>query len=341
VLPNTAPGFAGGGFMLAYIIRRVLTMIPMLLAISFLSFIIIDLPKGNYIDTMKAVQGSSGGGMSNDQAKLLEERYGLNESWQTRYWKWIKGFSKGDFGYCFEWNAGVWEVIDNQIGYTLLLGACSLFIMFVMAIPIGIYSATHQYSIGDTFLSTLAFLGLSIPGFLLALIWLYIGGILLHLDIMGDMSKQYLNQPWDAAKIWNYFVHLWPPAFILGLASTAQLVRIMRNGMLETMSQQYITTARAKGLSERKVINKYAVRAAINPVISVMAMEIPKIISSSMLIGQVMSVPTTGPTFLRALQSQDMYVAGTLLMLMSAMLLVANLIADLLLGWIDPRIVYS
>jgi peptide/nickel transport system permease protein len=327
--------------MLAYIIRRILTMIPMLLVISFISFFIIQLPPGDFLNTLQAVQGSSGGGMSNEQANLLRQRYGLDDPLLVQYWKWVKGFPKGDFGYSFQWNTNVWNLIDSEINYTLLVGFMSLGIMLLLSIPIGIYSATHQYSLGDTTLSALAFLGLSIPGFLLALIWLYVGAILLHLDVQGDISRQFINKPWTTAKVWDYFLHLWPPAIILGLASTAQLMRIMRNGMLETMSQQYITTARAKGLKERSVINKYAVRAAINPVISVMAMEVPKIISSSILIGVVMSIPTTGPTFLNALLSQDMYVAGTLLLIMSVMLLVANLIADLILGWLDPRIVYT
>jgi peptide/nickel transport system permease protein len=327
--------------MLAYVIRRILTMIPMLLVISFISFFIIQLPRGDFLNTLQAVQGSSGGGMSNEQANLLRQRYGLDDPMMVQYWKWIKGFPKGDFGYSFQWNTNVWNLIDSEINYTLIVGFMSLGIMLLLSIPIGIYSATHQYSLGDTTLSALAFLGLSIPGFLLALIWLYVGGILLHLDVTGDLSQRFINQPWTTAKAWDYFLHLWPPAVILGLASTAQLMRIMRNGMLETMSQQYITTARAKGLKERSVINKYAVRASINPVISVMAMEVPKIISSSILIGVVMSIPTTGPTFLNALLSQDMYVAGTLLLIMSVMLLVANLIADLILGWLDPRIVYT
>lgn len=327
--------------MFTYIFRRILTMVPMMLVISFISFFIIQLPPGDFLTTRQAVQGTSGGGMTTEQADLLRDRYGLDESMLLQYWKWIKGFPEGDFGYSFEWNSDVWPLIDDRIGYTLLLGLGSLIIMFVLAIPVGIYSATHQYSIGDTLLSALAFLGLSIPGFLLALLWLYVGGILLDMDVMGDQSKEFLNQPWTAAKAWDYFLHIWPPALILALAGTAQLMRIMRNGMLETMNEQYITTARAKGLQERKVINKYAVRAAINPVISVMAMEVPKIISSSILIGVVMSIPTTGPTFLSALRSQDMYVAGTLLMITSVMLLVANLIADIVLGWIDPRIVYS
>ena len=327
--------------MLNYILRRGVMMIPMLLVISFISFVIIQLPPGDFLNTMQAVQGASGGGMTNEQAELLRKQYGLDEPMLVQYVKWMSGFPRGDFGYSFEWNSSVWDLIDERIGYTILLGFCSLLVMFVLAIPIGIYSATHQYSIGDTILSALAFLGLSIPGFLLALIWVYLGAIVLGLVVLGDQSKEFLNQPWSAAKAWDYFLHLWPPAIILGLASTAQLMRIMRNGMLESMTEPYITTARAKGLKERTVINRYAVRAAINPVISVMAMEVPKIISSSILIGVVMSIPTTGPTFLSALRSQDMYVAGTLLMVMSAMLLVANLIADLVLGWIDPRIVYT
>jgi peptide/nickel transport system permease protein len=327
--------------MLAYITRRILAMIPMLLAISFISFVIIQLPPGDYLTTLQAVQGASGGGMSNEQADLLRERYGLDEPFMVQYFKWISGFPRGDFGYSYEWNSDVWPLIDNRVWYTLLLGGCSILVMLVIAIPIGIYSATHQYSIGDTLLSTIAFLGLSVPGFLLALIWLYVGGIVLDLDVMGSQSKEFINQPASLEKSWDYFLHLWPAAIILGLASTAQLMRIMRNGMLDSLNQQYVTTARAKGLTERKVINKYVVRAALNPVVSVLAMEIPKIISSSILIGVVMSVPTTGPMFLRALLGQDMYVAGTFLMFMAVMLLVSNLIADLILGWIDPRIVYS
>ncbi|MBN1564183.1 MAG: ABC transporter permease [Anaerolineae bacterium] len=327
--------------MVAYIIRRMLAMIPMLVAISFISFVIIQLPPGDYLSTLQAVQGTSGGGMSNEQAQLLRERYGLDEPFLVRYWTWISGFPKGDFGYSYEWSVEVWDLVDEPINYTLLLGTCSLFVMFALAIPIGIYSATHQYSLGDTLLSTLAFFGLSVPGFLLALIWIYIGTIVFDISVTGDQSQQYVNAPDSWSKTWDYFLHLWPAAIILGLASTAQIMRIMRNGMLDTMNQQYVTTARAKGLAERKVINKYVVRSALNPVVSVLAMEIPKMISSSILVGVVLSVPTTGPLFLHALLSQDMYVAGTFLLLMSVMLLISNLVADLILGWLDPRIVYS
>lgn len=327
--------------MLAYVTRRILAMIPMLLIISFISFVIIQLPPGDFFTTLQAVQGASGGGMSNETANLLRERYGLDEPFLSQYFKWIIGFPRGDFGYSFEWTTDVWSLIDDRVWYTILLGTASIFVMVVLGVPIGIYSATHQYSPGDFILSALAFLGLSVPGFLLALIWVYVGGILLRLDVVGHQSKEFIDAPMSLAKAWDFFLHLWPAAIILGLASTAQLMRIMRNGMLDTMNQQYVTTARAKGLTENKVINKYVVRSALNPVVSVIALEVPKIISSSILIGVVMSVPTTGPMFLRALLSQDMYVAGTFLLLMSAMLLVANLIADLVLAWLDPRIIYT
>jgi peptide/nickel transport system permease protein len=327
--------------MLAYIVRRILTMIPMLLIISFTSFTIIQLPPGDFLTTLQAVQGASGGGMSEETADLLRARYGLDKPFMVQYIKWVSGFPKGDFGYSFEWRTDVWPLIDDRVWYTVLLGTCSIFVMLSLAIPIGIYSATHQYSVGDVALSAISFLGLSIPGFLLALLWIYVGGILLDLDVLGSQSQEFQNTSMSFAKAWDYFLHLWPPAIILGLASTAQLMRIMRNGMLDTLNQQYVTTARAKGLAENRVINKYVVRSALNPVVSVVALEIPKIISSSILIGVVLSVPTTGPLFLRALQSQDMFVAGTFLMMMSLMLLVANLVADLVLAWLDPRIAYS
>lgn len=327
--------------MLIYVVRRVLTMIPMLFIISFVSFSIIQLPQGDFLTTLQAVQGASGGGMTDETANLLRERYGLDQPFMTRYVKWVSGFPRGDFGYSFEWKTDVWTLISDRIWYTILLGTCSIFVMLALAIPIGIYSATHQYSLADFGLSAVAFFGLSVPGFLLALLWVYFGGIVLGLDVLGSQSSQYVNEPMSAGKAFDFFLHLWPPALILGLESTAQLMRIMRNGMLDVLSQQYVTTARAKGLKERRVINKYVVRSALNPVVSVVALEIPKIISSSILIGVVLSVPTTGPLFLRALQSQDMFVAGTFLLLMSAMLLVANLIADLILAWLDPRIIYS
>jgi peptide/nickel transport system permease protein len=320
--------------------RRVLVTIPMLFIISFISFAIIQLPEGDFLNTLQADQGNSGG-MSNEQADLLRKRYNLDEPLFVSYVTWIKGFPSGDFGYSFGERSDVWPLIDSKIWYTLLLGSCSIVLMLVMSIPIGIYSATHQYSVGDTGFSALAYFALSVPGFLLALFWIYLGVIVLDIDVLRDQSQEYMRQSMSVGKAWDYVRHFVPAAIILAMASTAQLMRIMRNGMLEVLNHQYITTARAKGLKESVVIRKYAVRSALNPVVSVVALEVPKVISSSILIGYVLSVPTTGPMFLRALQGQDMYVAGTFLLLMSVMLLVANLLADLALAWLDPRISYA
>jgi peptide/nickel transport system permease protein len=259
----------------------------------------------------------------------------------VQYFRWVRGFPQGDFGWSLAWNAPVWVLVKTVLGYTIILGVVSLVFTVLYAIPVGIYSATHQYSFNDNAFSFLGFLGLSLPGFVLALIWMYVGAIVLRIDVGGLMSSEYSGMPLSGAKIWDMWNHLWPPAIILGLSSTAQLQRIMRGSMLDVLNQQFITTARAKGLKERQVVNRYGARVAINPLISVLALEIPKIISQSALVGIVMSLPTTGPLFLRALQTQDMYLAGALLLFMTLILMISNLIADILLAWADPRIVYE
>ena len=209
---------------------------------------------------------------------------------------------------------------------------------FITAIPIGIYSATHQYSFGDHTLSAIGFIGLCLPGFLLALLWMFLGIVVFQFDVGNTMAMEYRDAPWTFAKIWDYVNHLLPAVIILGLSSTAQLQRIMRSNLLDVLGQQHITTARAKGLEERKVINKYAVRVAINPLISVLALEIPKIINQSALVGIVMMLPTLGPIYLRALLSQDVYLSGTVLLVTTVLLMLSNLLADIVLAWVDPRI---
>ena len=188
-----------------------------------------------------------------------------------RYLKWVSGFPSGDFGWSLEWNSPVLPLVLSRMGYTILVGGLSLLFMVIVSLPIGIYSATHQYSLGDHALSFLGFLGLSLPGFLLALLWMFFGVVILRIPVGGEISQQYADAPWSLPKFLDYLNHLWPAAVVLALASTAQLQRIMRNSMLETLGQQFITTARAKGLKESKVVNKYAARVSINPVISVMA----------------------------------------------------------------------
>jgi peptide/nickel transport system permease protein len=232
-------------------------------------------------------------------------------------------------------------VIASKLAFTIFLGTLSLIFMVVVALPIGIYSATHQYSIGDHALSAAGFFGLCLPGFLLALVWMFLGIMVFRIDVGRLFSRELEDAPWGMARFLDYLSHLWPAVVILGLSSTAQLQRIMRSNLLDILGQQHITTARAKGLKERKVISKYAVRMAINPLISVIALEIPKIINQSALVGIVMMLPTLGPIFLRALQTQDIYLSGTILLMTTLMLMVSNLLADVVLAWVDPRIVYT
>jgi peptide/nickel transport system permease protein len=316
-------------------------MIPTLFIVSIVTFIIIQLPPGDFFTTRAIEAAMSGGGQDKETVEKMQERYGLDKPLYVQYLRWVSGFPRGDFGYSLEWNSPVLPIVLQRMGYTIQVGALSLLFMVAVAVPIGIYSATHKYSFGDHALSLLGFLGLSLPGFLLALLWMFFGIIVLRIPVGGEISRAMADQPWGVPKLLDYLNHLWPPAVVLGLASTAQLQRIMRSNLLDVLSQQHITTARAKGLKERTVVNKYAVRVAINPLISVMAMEVPKVLSESTIVGIVMSVPTTGPLLLRALLTQDMYLAGTFLLFMTLLLMVANLLADIALAWADPRIVYS
>ncbi|MBN2548075.1 MAG: ABC transporter permease [Anaerolineales bacterium] len=327
--------------MISYIIRRILGMIPTLFVISIITFIVIQLPPGDFFTTLQAELAATGGGQDKETIKMLQEIYGLDKPMLYQYFKWISGFPRLDFGYSLEWNASVWKVIESKLSYTIFTGLLSVLFMAVVAIPIGVYSATHQYSIGDTVLSAIGFLGLSIPGFLLALVWMFVGILVLQIDVGGVYSEKMASAPWSMAKTLDYIVHLIPAVVILGLSSTAQVQRIMRSSLLDVLGQQHIITARAKGLHESKVINKYAVRVAINPVITVLALEMSKIINTSVLIGIVMMLPTLGPIFLRALRSQDMYLAGTILLFSTLLLMVSNLIADIVLAWVDPRITYT
>ncbi len=327
--------------MLAYIGRRILGMIPTLVLVSIIAFIIIQLPPGDFFTTLQAEIAETGGGQDKETIKKMQELYGLDKPLYVQYLRWVSGFFRGDFGWSLEWNSPVLPLVLRRMGYTVLVGGLSLVFMLGVGVPIGIYSATHQYSISDHALALIGFLGLSLPGFLLALLWMFFGIVVLRIPVGGMLSREMMDAPWSLAKLLDYLAHLWPAAVILGLASTAQLQRIMRSNMLEVLGQQFVTTARAKGLKERKVISKYAVRVAINPLISVIAMEIPKIISESTIVGIVLSIPTTGPLLLRALLSQDMYLAGTFLLFMSLLLLISNLLADIALAWADPRIVYK
>ncbi len=327
--------------MFTYILRRVLGMIPTLLVVSLLVFIIIQLPPGDFMTSLQAEVAATGGGQDAQTLDALRQRYGLDKPLYIQYLTWIAGFPMGDFGYSLEWNAPVWDLIAGRLAFTILLGGLALMFMWIVAIPIGIYSAAHQYSIGDHVFTFLGFLGLSVPDFLVALVYMVVATLVFGMSAIGLYSPEFVDAPWSVAKFLDLFKHLWAPVLILGMVGTAELIRIMRGNMLDILGQQYITTARAKGLKERVVIYKYALRVAINPLISVLGMQIPKMISSSIIIGVVLSIPTVGPMFLRALITQDMYLAGSILLFMTVLLLVGNLLADIALAWVDPRIRYE
>ena len=327
--------------MITYMIKRFLGMIPTFLIISMITFVIVQLPPGDFVTSAQAEIAASGGGMDASAVEGMRIRYGLDKPILVQYWRWVSGFPRGDFGYSLEWNAPVWDIVARRLGWTLLLSGLALVFMWVVSIPIGIYSARHKYSLGDNVFSFLGFLGLSVPDFMLSLMWLVFATMMLGISASGLYSPQMVDAPWSFAKFLNLLNHLWPPVVIMGVVGTAELIRIMRGNLLDILNQQYVTTARSKGLEEKVVVQKYAVRMAINPLISVLGMQIPKMISSSIIVGLVLSIPTVGPIFLRALTTQDMYLAGAILLLMTVMLLIGNLLADIALAWVDPRIRYE
>jgi peptide/nickel transport system permease protein len=327
--------------MIAYIVKRILGMIPTFIIISMITFMIIQLPPGDFVTTAQAEIAASGGGMDASAVETMRIRYGLDQPIPVQYWRWVSGFPRGDFGYSLEWSAPVWDIIARRLGWTLLLSGLALVFMWLVSIPIGIYSARYKYSLGDNMFSFLGFLGLSVPDFMLSLMWLVFATMMLGISASGLYSPQMVDAPWSFVKFLDLLNHLWPPVVIMGVAGTAELIRIMRGNLLDILNQQYVTTARSKGLVEKVVVQKYAVRMAINPLISVLGMQIPKMISSSIIVGFVLSIPTVGPIFLRALITQDMYLAGAILLLMTVMLLIGNLLADIALAWVDPRIRYE
>ena len=327
--------------MLSYIIRRLLGMVPTLVIVSILTFIIIQLPPGDFLTTLSTQAAASGGSIDEAAMDALRKQYGLDQPMYVQYLTWVAGFPRGDFGYSIEWKTPVANLVGNQLGFTLLYSILALTLTWIVAIPIGIYSATHQYSWGDVGLTFLGFLGLTVPEFMLALVYMFIGTFAFGASVVGIMTPGLESAPWTFSKIADVISHIFWPTIILAAAGTAQLIRIMRANLLEIMGQQYITTARAKGLDENKVINKYAVRVAINPLISLMGLQLPQLISGATVLGVVLSLPTIGPLFLHALINQDIYLAGTILLMTSFILMLGNLLADLALAWVDPRIRYE
>jgi peptide/nickel transport system permease protein len=324
--------------MLAFIARRAVLAVVTMWAISVFAFIIIQAPPGDFVDTYIANLSASGSVVSMEEAKGLRILYGLDQPVYVQYFKWMWRILVLDFGESMEWRRPVIEVIGDRLWLTVVLSFAALVLTWVIALPIGIYSAVRQYSFLDHFFTAIGFVGIAVPNFLLALIIMYFSFVLFDANVGGLFSPEFDLAPWSPAKIWDLIKHLPLPAAILALAGTAQLIRIMRANLLDELRRPYVVTARAKGLPERRVIIKYPVRASLNPFASTIAYLFPYLVSGSIIISLVLSLPTVGPLLLRALIAQDMFLAGTIILLLGIMTVIGTLISDLLLMWIDPRI---
>ncbi|MBI5252217.1 MAG: ABC transporter permease [Desulfomonile tiedjei] len=324
--------------MLAYIIRRMLIMIPTLIAISIISFTIIQLPPGDFLTTYVAQLSASGEGIDQAELDALRHRFGLDQPIYVQYFQWVWNFVRGDFGHSFEWNKPVRSLIGERIALTILISTCTLLFTWIVSLPIGIYSAVRQYSWMDYFLTFFGFIGLATPNFLFALILLWFSYAYLGMSIGGLFSPQFIEAPWSFAKFIDLLKHLWIPVLIVGTGHTAKFIRIIRGNLLDELKKPYVTTARAKGLSETKLILKYPVRVAINPLVSTIGWTLPELISGIAITAVVLNLPTSGPLLLSALMSQDMHLAGSFIMILSILTVIGTLISDILLAWVDPRI---
>jgi peptide/nickel transport system permease protein len=324
--------------MITYVARRLLIAIATIWAISVVAYVIIQLPPGDFVDSYIARLSSSGSVVSAQEAEAMREQYGLNRPIWVQYGKWISRVVRGDLGVSLEWNRPVNQVIGDRLWLTIVISIAAIVLTWGIALPIGIYSAVRQYSIADYIFTFVGFIGLAVPNFLLALIIMYLGFRFFDTSVGGLFSAEFELAPWSWAKVWDLTKHLPLPALILALAGTAQLIRIMRANLLDELRRPYVTTARARGLQEWRVIVKYPVRAALNPFASTIGYLLPFVVSGSIVVSLVLSLPTVGPLLLRALLAQDMFLAGAIVLLLGVMTVIGTFLSDLMLMWIDPRI---
>lgn len=319
--------------------------IPVLLIISVIAFTVIQLPPGDYMSAVKA-QMQSLGGLTEDEAEKIAQElrriYGLDKPIILQYFVWIKNIiTKGSFGFSFQYRRDVGEVIWERLGWTILIAIMCHLISTIVGLMIGIYSATHQYSIGDNIATFFAFIGLSTPSFFLALVVMYIMAVKFRIEPGGLFSQYYAFAPWSWAKFIDLLRHIWIPVVIVGFAGTARNMRVMRGNLLDILNLPYVLTARSKGLKERTVIYRHAVVNALHPIIMYQGMVLPFMIQGEVTTSIVLNIPTAGPMFYDALVAQDMYLAGSFLLLVAVVLVIGNLLADILLAWVDPRVRYD
>jgi len=324
--------------MLAYIARRLVYAVGLLIGISIISFVIIQLPPGDYLSTYVTNMQSRGLEVSADQVAFLKRQYGLDLPVYQQYLKWAWNFIRGDFGYSFEWQQSVSSLIRDRLLLTVIVSLATLVFTWLVAFPIGVYTATHQYSAADYFFTFLGFIGLSIPSFLLALLLAYAIFRLTGVSVVGLFSPEYADAPWSVGRVIDLIKHIGLPIFIVGASGTASLIRTLRACILDELGKPYVVAARARGLKEIQLLFTYPIRIAVNPLLSTVGWLLPGIISGTVIIAVVLGLDLTGPLLLRSLQFQDMYLAASFVMLLSALTVVGTFISDILLAWSDPRI---
>jgi peptide/nickel transport system permease protein len=326
------------GGVLRFLARRLALGVFTVWAVSVLSFVIIQLPPGDFVTSYVAKLSESGGTAAAAEVARMRSDYGLDQPLFVQYFTWIGRVVRGDFGMSFDWNRPVADVIGDRLALSMVVSVAAIIFTWLVALPIGVYSAVRKYSVLDYLLTFVGFVGLAVPSFLLALVLMYFGYLFFGASVGGLFSPEFENAGWSLAKVWDLAQHLILPAIILGLAGTAQLIRIMRANLLDELGKPYVTTARAKGLTERRLIAKYPVRVALNPFASAIGFLFPQIVSGTIIVSIVLSLPTVGPLLLTALRAQDMFLAGTIVLLLGVLTVVGTLISDLVLMWLDHRI---
>ena len=324
--------------MTRYILQR-LALLPLLMAIySFVIFVIIQAPPGDFLTAYVATLASSGSSLSAEQIAAMRHQYGLDQPMVVQYFLWVQHLLHGDFGLSLEYQRPNAELISEMLGLTLALALFSFVLTWVLAIPAGIYSATHPRSVGDHILTVINYIGVATPNFMLALILMWVAFAYFDVSVTGLFSPDYVNAPWSWGRVADLLEHIWLPALVLGIAGTARLSRIMRANLLDELNKPYVVTARAKGMKEWRLVLRYPVRLAFNPLVSTIGWYLPQLFSGSLIVATVMNLPNIGPLLLRALVNQDMYLAGGILLIYSFLTVVGTLISDVLLALFDPRI---
>jgi len=327
--------------MFGYTVRRILMMIPTLLAISVIVFVIIQLPPGDYFTTYLNELQSRGESVDPNKIAFLKAQYGFDKPLYQQYFIWVGGLLQGDLGYSFEHELPVRTVVGDRLFLTFVVSFATIVFTWVVAFPIGVYTAVRQYSLGDYSLTFLGFIGLATPNFLLALVLQYVAHVWFGISIGGLMDPQYVDQPWSLDKAGSVLAHLWIPVIVIGTSGTAGMIRRLRANLLDELQKQYVVTARAKGMPPLRALCKYPLRMALNPFVADIGNLLPQIISGAAIVSVVLSLPTTGPMLLRALQSQDMFLAGSFLMFLATLTVIGTLLSDLALAVLDPRIRFS